>query len=271
MERASSLDPEVLAYYEEGREQARLLTSCRLEFIRTQELLGRFLPQPPALIVDVGGGAGAHAIALQQRGYEVNLVDPVALHVEQARNAGVNYAAVGDARHLPLDDGTADAVLMLGPLYHLIERKDRVAALREARRVVGYGPVLAVVSSRFASTYDGLVGGFLADSHFEEMVERDLAAGIHLNPDRQPGWFTTAYFHRLEEVASEFVDAGLAVDAILAVEGPAVALADVDQWLDDPSRREPLLRAIRRVEQEPALIGASAHILVVGRAAGANG
>src|SRR5262245_40985028 len=51
-----SLDAEVRSYYDEGREQARLQTLSRLEFIRTQELLRRVLPNPPARILDVGGG-----------------------------------------------------------------------------------------------------------------------------------------------------------------------------------------------------------------------
>jgi ubiquinone/menaquinone biosynthesis C-methylase UbiE len=83
----------------------------------------------------------------------------VPLHVEQA-----GLGVVGDARELPFDDASADAVLLLGPLYHLIEAVDRLAALREARRVLTPGGVLAAATiSRLASTFDGFGRGYFAD------------------------------------------------------------------------------------------------------------
>jgi len=259
-----SLDPAIRAYYEQGREEGRLQTSSRLEFIRTQELLHRFLQPPPAKVLDIGGGAGAHAKPLIVAGYDVVLVDPVALHVDQARAAGIEQAELGDARHLKFDDGTFDAALVLGPLYHLTDRAARVRAIEEASRVVHpTGLVLAAVICRFASTFDGLYGQFLEDDRFERIVERDLATGHHENHDSREGWFTTAYFHHPAEIHTEFADAGCEVKAVLAIEGPAACLSDVDSWLDDEKKCSVLMRAIRRVEAEPSLLGASSHILVV--------
>lgn len=259
------LDPAVRTYYELGREQRRLESSCRLEFIRTQELLHRYLPPAPARILDVGGGAGAHALPLSGQGYDIVLVDPVPLHVDQARAAGLT-AELGDARDLRFDDESFDAVLLLGPLYHLPERGDRVRAIGEARRVVvSGGVVIAAVISRFASTLDGLHHRFLLDDRFEQIVERDVATGRHENPDDVPGWFTTAYFHHPSEVSGEFVDAGCTIDALLAIEGPATSVVDVDAWLDDPAQRDTLLRAIRRTEAEPSLLGLSSHVFVASR------
>jgi ferredoxin len=120
--------------------------------------------------------------------------------------------------------------------------------------------------SRFATTVDGLCRGFLAEPGFEALVERDVAEGQHRNPDHQPHWFTTAYFHRPDELEAEIDAAGLEVRALLAVEGPVGALAEagaLDPWLDDDTRRGLLLRAIRRVEAEPSLLGASPHVLAV--------
>ena len=117
--------------------------------------------------------------------------------------------------------------------------------------------------SRFASTLDGLHAGFLSDSRFERIVEGVLETGHHENPEQVAGWFTTAYFHHPHEVRAEFGAAGCAVADLLAIEGPTSGLADIDGWLDDPARRAVLLRAIRRVEHEPSLLGASSHLLVV--------
>jgi SAM-dependent methyltransferase len=156
---------------------------------------------------------------------------------------------------------------MLGPLYHLTEAADRARALTEALRVLRPGGLLAAVAiSRFASTMDGLVRGFFLEPGFEALVERDVAEGQHRNPDGREAWFTTAYFHRPEELGREVTDAGFDLLALLAVEGPAGTRAEagaLNAWLDDDSRRELLLRAIRRVEAEPSLLGASPHVLAL--------
>ena len=158
-------------------------------------------------------------------------------------------------------------MLLLGPLYHLTDAADRTRALREARRALRPGGVLvAAAITRFASTLDGVAQGFLLEPGFEAIVERDLADGQHRNPDEHPRWFTTAYFHLPDELEREIAAAGFDVTALVAVEGPVGAAADarsLDAWLDDPGKREILLRAIRRVEAEPSLLGASPHVLAV--------
>jgi SAM-dependent methyltransferase len=269
------LDEEILAYYGKGLERGRLpgIAAGRLEYLRTRDLLSRHLPPAPATVLDVGGGAGAYALPLAGEGYSVYLIDPVPLHVEQAKagstaqpEAPLTGAEVGDARSLSQASETIDAVLLLGPLYHLTSREDRLRVFREARRVVRPGGVvLAAAISRFASTIDGLFNGFLADEEFEAMVERDLSEGQHRNPDERPGWFTTAYFHRPAELKEEAEEAGLVAEGLFGIEGPAWALSDLDAWIEDPARRAKLLDAVRRVEAEPELLGASAHLLLVGR------
>jgi len=272
---AMTLDRDIESHYRHGLERGRLSeTGGGLEFVRTRELLARFLPRPPAIVIDVGGGAGAYAVPLAAEGYEVHLLDPISLHVEQALTAArtegtiLAGAVVGDARRLPYPDASAHAALLLGPLYHLTERADRVAALHEARRVLRPGGVLAAAAiSRFASTFDGLARGFLADPRFEQVVQRDVRDGQHRNPepDACPEWFTTAYFHHPEELKHELEEAGFGVEALLAVEGPAAFRPELDAWLTDHDRRQAMLGAIRRVEAEPSLLGASAHLLAAGR------
>ena len=117
------LPSDVLDHYALGREQDRLSRGHgRLEALRTTELLERWLPPAPATVLDVGGAAGRYALPLAAQGYAVHLLDPVPLHVEQARRASAAadrpLAAVlqGDARALPYDDASADVVLLLGPL-----------------------------------------------------------------------------------------------------------------------------------------------------------
>jgi SAM-dependent methyltransferase len=216
------LDPQIAAHYARVSEQQRL-GPWSLERVRTWELLGRHLPPPPAVVLDVG-----------------------------------------DARRLAHPEASADAALLLGPLYHLTDRADRIRALEEARRVLRPGGVLAAAAiSRFASTLDGLVRGYLDEPGFEAIVEGDVREGQHRNPTGRPEWFTTAFFHLPEELGREVTEAGLRLRALLAVEGPAWMLPDIQTRLADPVRREPVLAAIRRVETEPSLLGASSHLLAI--------
>jgi ubiquinone/menaquinone biosynthesis C-methylase UbiE len=270
-------DPdEVVTFYARGLERDRLSGGQgALEFARTRTLLERYLPEPPAVVADVGGGPGRYAVWLAERGYRVHLIDPVPLHVEQARAAAggrpgavLASAEVGDARALRLPDASADAVLLLGPLYHLPERADRLQALVEARRVCRRGGVvIAAAISRFASTLDGLRAGYLEDPSFAAVAAGDLRDGRHRNPTGDAAYFTTAYFHRPEDLAAECAEAGLSHEATLAVEGAAWLLPDLDARLADERRRAVLLAALAALETEPTLLGVSAHLLTVVRRA----
>jgi SAM-dependent methyltransferase len=261
---------EIRGYYDRGEEQERLTgDGDTIELVRTRELLLRYLPPAPVSILDVGGGAGVYAAWLARRGYHVHLVDPVPLHVEQARTVAAAQpeapftAAVGDARGLAEADSSTDAVLFLGPLYHLTERADRLTALGEARRVLRPGGrLLAAGIPRFASLLDGLRAGWLGDPVFADIVARDLRDGQHRNPHHHPAWFTTAFFHHPDELAAEIREAGLILEALLGIEGPGWLL---DAAWADPSRREDVLFAARAIEQEPSLLGLSTHLLAVGR------
>ncbi|MEV6040187.1 class I SAM-dependent methyltransferase [Nonomuraea sp. NPDC052116] len=259
------MDPEVLGYYEQGGELTRLRRGRdRLEYWRTRDVLRRVLPPAPARVLDVGGGTGAHAEWLAADGYEVELIDPVPLHVREASALPGVSARLGDARDLPVPSGRADAALLLGPLYHLPERADRVRALAEAKRAVRPGgPVVAAFISRYASVHDGVYRGGFVDEEYRTADYRGLETGVMISP--RPGGFR-GYLHDLEEILDEFADAGLPRPDRYGLEGAFWLYGDVDEWLDDDERRELLLDAARRLESEPSLLGVSAHLLAVATA-----
>jgi SAM-dependent methyltransferase len=259
------LQPEIMDYYGRGGERDRLAAGAgRLEFLRTWDVLSRMLPSAPATVLDVGGATGVYAGPLAEAGYQVEVVDPVAAHViEAAARPGVT-ATLGDARALPVPSSCVDAVLLLGPLYHLQDRADRVAVWREAGRVVRAGGVIvAATISRFASLFDGFVRDYFRDPRFRPMVERALVDGAHHNLSAERTWFTTAYFHHPDEIVPEATDAGLRVERRIAVESPLWMTGPrLDEILADTTL---LLEMLRRVEEEPSLLGASSHILTVAR------
>jgi ubiquinone/menaquinone biosynthesis C-methylase UbiE len=263
---------EIIRHYASGYEANRLKTGAgQLECARTRELLMRFLRHAPARIGDVGGGPGDHACWLAKQGYEVHLTDISPLHVEMAIAASARQleaplasASVGDARSLLWNDETLDAVLLLGPLYHLTTREDRIQVLTEAYRVLKSGGILfAVGISRFASTMDGLRSGFLKDGDFSEIVRQDLKDGQHRNPTVHPEYFMDTFFHHPEELRAETLEAGFVVIGMYGLEGPAWIVSNFDEWWIDPIYRERLLTIARTVESEPSLLGLSAHLMIV--------
>lgn len=264
------LPDEILAYYNRGLEDRRLEEGRgALERARTEELLLRYLPQAPATVLDVGGGTGHYAAWLALHGYVVHLVEPVPLHVElaRARSAAQPQAPLasvleGDARRLAWPDHTMDAVLLLGPLYHLTSAAQRQQCLTEACRVLRPGGILiAVVISRFASTFDGLVSHLFQDPRFASIAWQDLEDGRHHGLGDK--YFTTAYLHHPEEIEPELAQAGFGAIQLLAIEGPGGLLQDFEsQWADLRSR-EMILEAVRRTERERSLLGASGHIMAI--------
>jgi ubiquinone/menaquinone biosynthesis C-methylase UbiE len=272
MTMASDPSADVLAYYDRYPEEERLSSGAfQLEFERTRQILTRVLPKPPARVLDVGGAAGTYSLWLASQGYEIHLVDASERLVNEARRRSqaadrpIASLQTADARHLPHPDASMSAVLVMGPLYHLTSRDDRLQALREARRVLTRpGVVVAAAISRYASALDGLVRGLLRDPAFVAIRNRDLREGQHRNETDRLDYFTTAYFHRPEELLEEVAAAGFSNVRVLGVEGPAGFLPDFEARWADPLARADIIELAGLVEAEPSIVGTSAHLLAIG-------
>jgi hypothetical protein len=96
--------------------------------------------------------------------------------------------------------------------------------------------------SRYSSTHLGLVKWWLDDPAYLQMIERELTDGQHRLPDANwPGLFTTAFFHRADELQAELEEGGLVYQETLAVQGPGWLVPEFEQRWNDEAQREILL------------------------------
>ena len=240
----------------------------RTEFAVTLRALHEYLPRPPARVLDCGGGPGRYAIELARQGYQVVLFDlsagNLALAREKAAEAGVALTFVqGTALDLGrFADGEFDAVLLMGPLYHLLEESERRQALAEAYRVLKPGgPLFAAFIARYAAHRDCAAG--YPDLLLDQRREYDRILADGKAPPRDDGRVAfVAYFAHPSEIAPACWSAGFEVAAVLGVEGVVSASEDEINKLDGPAW-DAWLDVNWQVASDPCIHGGVEHLLVV--------
>lgn len=188
---------------------------AHLEYVTTMHLVEKYFPGTGSL-VDIGSGPGRYAIEMLKRGYRVTLVDLSEAVLEIAGQeiaaAGLRADGIfsGDACDLGfLEQGRFDAAFLMGPMYHLIRREDRLRALGELRRVLKPGGVAIVA---YLNSW-GILRSLLTESPaFYESKERILALTREFTNRAEPqGGFTEAHFTIPPKAIEELKEAGFAV------------------------------------------------------------
>ncbi|MBK8551583.1 MAG: class I SAM-dependent methyltransferase [Ignavibacteria bacterium] len=178
----------------------------------------------------------------------------------------MTYSSTGDATDLKFEDAQFDLVLLLGPLYHLTGKEERLKALSEAKRVLKPdGILLAAVISRYASLFDGFKRDLINDDQFEKLLINDLKTGVHLNETGNPEYFTTAYFHTHSEIKNEITESGLKFEKLIAIESFGWIVNNFQVKSEDINYMKKLRNIISIVESNEDIIAMSPHIIAVAR------
>jgi 2-polyprenyl-3-methyl-5-hydroxy-6-metoxy-1,4-benzoquinol methylase len=237
----------------------------------TWRFLDKYLPAS-GKILDIGAATGVYTIPLAKKGYSVTAVDfsPNLMETckDRVRELGLRNRVtclVADARDLSqVTDKDYDVVLLLGPMYHLVEETDRKKALAEAFQRMKPG---GIIFSAFISRY-----GFWSDVmhtiphyiEYQEDVRSVLEGGKDLEmPSWGPGGFR-AYFATVPEIYSLHEQQGFETLAVAGVEPAGIAADDKYKKLTD-TQRELWLDLMVEISTEPSLAGASCHVLYIGK------
>ena len=260
----------VYEFYNSGAEIGRLERGLGLvEFDRTKEIIAHYL-NGKLRICDIGGGIGKYSEWLASLGHDVTLIELAPSAVEYAKEHMTDpyEAIVGDARKVDLPDSSFDMILLMGPLYHLMNREDRLLALSEANRILkDKGILIAAGISKFSSaTWALSVYGngneFIDDDIYMDMIMREMDIGEHIKPKEYPYIIADAYFHTIDSLRNEVVEAGFGIIDSVAVEGCSWITPDIEEKWKDPNRRQRLLEIIRATENEETMMGISPHFIV---------
>jgi len=242
----------------------------RVEFAVTLRALDEYLPPAPARVLDIGGGPGRYAIELTRHGYEVELADisevEVALAAAKADEAGVMLAGArkADARDLTaFADASFDSVLLMGPLYHLLDESDRQRAVHETVRVTRPGGIVAATNiTRYAAIR------WWAKHDPMQVVSNPAAYEDQIATGRTHDavGFTDVYLMHPAELPALFKNTGVEHLVTVACEG---VVSMIHERLDalDGAAWEHWVDLNYRVSKDPDTHGLAEHLLYIGRKA----
>jgi SAM-dependent methyltransferase len=269
----------VKAYYasfgEREWERLRNPDDGFMEYAITRKMLSKYL-KPKSRILDIGGGPGRYAMWLAHHHHHVVLADlsPELLAVarvklsEAGETANVEEIVQADACDLSRwPDNSFDAVLSMGPLYHLIDANDRIKALSELLRVLrSDGVAFVALMPRYAFLRRTLA---MPDERRHllqpEFVANILEKGEFINDI--PGRFTNGYGVRPAEVSPFFEKHGFKTLTLMAAEGIAGNLQRILSELEqnDPATYQTALDMILITANDPAILGMANHLLYIGK------
>ena len=259
----------VVESYENYKEENRLSTNNarRIEFLTTVRIMEEQLPKQ-AKILDCAAGTGIYAFHLADQGHEVTATDITPRHVEIMKEMLKNKpyhmeTAVLDARDLScFEDESFDAVLNMGPFYHLLSEEDREQCLKECLRVLKKGGLLmtAYIPRFYVFQYVAIQDSKYLDSRLEQQLTQ---TGV-LHHDDEKCFWTDTYYSTAEEMEQLYQQHGLEITDHFAQDGATPHFSEkVDRW--NETQFKIWCEHHYNICRERSLLGASNHVLIIGR------
>jgi S-adenosylmethionine-dependent methyltransferase len=250
------------------KEETRL-ERHQLERDITLRYLGDYLPAD-GKILEVGAATGAYTLWLAQQGYSVVAVDLTPSLLQRCRErlmvAGLESQVdfrLADARNLTeVPEKDFEAVLLMGPLYHLVLLADRQRAIQQVYQRLKPG---GMVFSSFISRY-GLFGDLMNNVpewiHEQADVRSILARGY--DDDKHPKGGFRGYFSTTSEIIPLHEEVGFKT-VVLAGSEPCIASNDESYNRLDGVQRQLWLDVLYEISREPTMVAASRHLLYIGQ------
>lgn len=261
---------DISAYYNSDPEREHFrLERHQLEYDLTWRYLDQYLPTHGS-ILEIGAATGRYTLELAKRGYQITAVDFSVSLLEESKKRLITGGlekkvqfVVADARDLRhVTECNFDAVLLMGPLYHLIAETDRKQALNEVFERLREGGILfSSLISRF-----GVMGDLVRD--YPGWIEDEAEVRSFLErghrPDEYPRGGFRGYFVRVSEIAPLHESIGFETLIVAGVE-PAISADDESYNRLEGTQRQRWLDLFYEISTEQTIIGASRHLIYVGQ------
>lgn len=241
-----------------------------VEFTVTKALIDRHFPDA-GRVLDIGGGPGRYAEWLTQRGFHVTLADavPELLDIARERVPEIEEIVTADARDLSRwPDNSFDAVLCMGPLYHLTSATDRRRAISEVVRVLRPGGLAAFALITKYSHLRRLISRPVDHAEFAdpEFLRRIMEDGIYQRAARDT---FNGYAVAPGDAAKEFDGCGLQTVTLAAIQG-FLCEGCVGDNLEQlraalPDAYEQIIGVLLDSATDPTFLGGATHLLYIGR------
>ncbi len=264
---------DIAVFYDRNQESEHSrLDLHQLEFDLTWRYLNQYLP-PQGTILEIGSATGKYTLELARRGYTITAVDLSKGLLEKCREnitrEGLEKQVqfvLADARNLgEVARNKFDAILLMGPLYHLIQEADRKRALKESfDRLREDGILFSSFISRF-----GLMSDLLRNVPTWIEDQADVWSVLEHGKDTEdhPRGGFRGYFAQPPEIAPLHEDIGFHTRIIAGVE-PVISADDESYNQLQGKQRQQWLEVLYRMSTEPSILGASRHLLYIGQKIG---